>query len=307
MKRYLLIALLTLAASVSAQVAAGPNRPGNVPDGYVVTPFGYFHSSCVQTVASSDTLLADGRVQHKDGTVSSAATCNYPRYAHDGTPKVASQAKAQAQAPEVNGWIESTSIVAPTNKSFSGLWDSSIVPSQPRSNDGQVLFFFPGLEDINDPNTSILQPVLTWSAGQWTVSNWNCCLSNIVVQSTPININPGDRVVSSTVENCRPGTLSCTTWNITSWDTNTGGSTTLLKTPSDGQVFNWAFGAVLEPYYVVSCEDYPIDRETYYTAVFDEYFHLVNNPKWSDSVNTTETPQCGYKVRAQPYEITLSY
>ena len=132
-------------------------------------------------------------------------------------------------------------------------------------------------------------------------------LSGITVESTPVNISPGDEIVSSITENCRPGTLSCATWNIFSLDTRTGKSTTLAKTPSDGQVFNWAFGGALEPYYVVNCEDYPRDgHEIYQVIVFDERF-LPIDPKWSLSVGTTATPQCGYKIDAKPFDVTLDY
>ena len=305
MKKCLLTALAVLMTStgLSAQIEAGPHRPGNVPAGYVVTPFGYFHPSCVQSIAEDEALLANGQVQHSDGSVTGKTTCSYPRYAPDGAPKVTT---AKQQVPEVSGWIESESVTAPTNKSFSALYASSRVPSQPRAQDGQVLFFFPGFEDISNVE-SILQPVITWSAGQWTVSNWNCCLSGITTQSKPVNISPGDEIVSSITENCRPGTLSCATWNIFSLDTHNGKSTTLAKTPSEGQVFNWAFGGALEPYYVVNCDDYPRDgHETYRVIVFDERFIPIE-PKWTVSVNTTATPQCGYKVRTKPFDVTLDY
>jgi hypothetical protein len=195
----------------------------------------------VQSIAEDDALLPNGRVQHSDGTITGKTTCDYPRYAPDGTPKVTA---TRQQAPEVSGWIESASVTAPANKSFSALYATARVPSQPRREDGQILYFFPGFEDISNV-ASIVQPVITWAGGQWTVSNWNCCLSGITVQSTPVNISPGDEIVSSITENCRPGTLSCATWNIFSLDTRTGKSTTLAKTPSDGQVFNWAFGGAL--------------------------------------------------------------
>jgi hypothetical protein len=305
MNKCLLTALAALMTSTAlfAQIEAGPRRPGNIPAGYVVTPFGYFHPSCVQNIAEGEALLPNGQVQHSDGSVTAKTTCNYPRYAADGTPKVAA---AKQQAPEISGWIESASVTAPTNKSFSALLATSTVPSQPRADDGQVLYLFPGFEDISNVE-SILQPVIGWSAGQWTVADWNCCLSGITVQSTPINVSPGDEIVSSITQNCRPGTLSCATWNIFSLDTRTGKSTTLAKTPSDGQVFNWAFGGALEPYYVVSCDDYPRGgHETYKVIVFDERFVPID-PKWSVSVGTTATPQCGYKIDAKPFDITLDY
>jgi hypothetical protein len=146
-------------------------------------------------------LLPNGRVQHSDGTITGKTTCDYPRYAPDGTPKVTA---TRQQAPEVSGWIESASVTAPANKSFSALYATARVPSQPRREDGQILYFFPGFEDISNV-ASIVQPVITWAGGQWTVSNWNCCLSGITVQSTPVNISPGDEIVSSITENCRRG------------------------------------------------------------------------------------------------------
>jgi hypothetical protein len=69
MRKYVMAALAVLATSTMfAQVPAGPNRPGNVPEDDVITPFGYFHPSRVQTVAEGETLRLNGQVQHRDGT-----------------------------------------------------------------------------------------------------------------------------------------------------------------------------------------------------------------------------------------------
>jgi hypothetical protein len=294
MNKFALTALAVLATSTTllAQMEAGPNRPGNVPAGYVITPFGYFHPSCVQSIAEGEALLANGQVQHSDGSVSGKINCNYQRYSADGTPGVATQNQPN---PELSGWVENANFTAPPNDSFSALFARSRVPSQPRAQDGQVLFLFPGLEDINNVQ-SILQPVITWSAGLWTVSNWNCCLSGITTQSTPMEVRPGDEIVSSITGDCLPEKRPCASWNIFSLDTRNGNSTTLAKTPSDGQVFNWAFGGVLEPYYVVSCDDYPRDlHETYQVIVFDERFVPILDPKWTVSGNTTGTPSAVIK------------
>ena len=89
--------LLTLAAMVllafqpaRAQTAgsiqntapvAGPGRPATVPEGYVITPAGYFYPSCVRSLTKGERVLADGRVQHNDGTVDQeAASCAYPHF-----------------------------------------------------------------------------------------------------------------------------------------------------------------------------------------------------------------------------------
>jgi hypothetical protein len=207
--------------------------------------------------------------------------------------------------PTINGWIESTAITAPANKSYSAIYDTNTVPPTPANFEGQTLFFFPGLEDIND-TVSILQPVLIYNVSGWSVANYNCCLSGSIGVSTPIPVSPGDEIVSSITENCKPGTLTCATWNVYSLDTKTHQSTSLLNTPSEGQTFNWAFGAVLEPYNVNVCADYPSKPETYNMIVFDEQFKPVV-PKWVVSVGTTAKPQCGYGIDVQPFQNTLKY
>jgi len=170
------------------------------------------------------------------------------------------------------------------------------------------LFLFPGFEDINDTQ-SILQPVLQWYQGQWSLASWNCCLSGIVTASPAVYVNPGDVIYGSITSTCPAGTVSCYYWNVLSLDLSTGESTTLNDTPSDGQVFNWAFGGVLEPYYVISCDDYPPNRRMTFdhVTVFDEYLHPIAEPQWSAASNSTQQPQCDYGVKTRPQEITVRY
>ncbi len=297
---------------------AGPNRPANVPDGYVITPFGYFHPSCVQSLAKGERLLADGRIQHADGTAEEkVAVCNFPRYTPAGIPVNASTAQIsppQANRPGGNasaaasGWIEQESITTGSaTQSYGSLIAAWTVPPQPLANDGQTLFFFPGFEDINNTE-SILQPVLQWFDRQWAIASWNCCLNNITTESPVVNVSPGDEIYGSITSTCPPGTLSCPTWNVLSLDFSTGESTTLSDTPSQGQRFNWAFAGVLEPYSVITCDDYPPNRQTTFeNETFDEYLHPIANPRWGGSANTTQTPQCNYGVKATAHAATLSY
>ena len=219
----------------------GRTHAPKVPDGYVITPFGYFHPSCVQNLTRGERLTADGRLQHADGTVeANIAVCNYQRYTPSGEP--ASTGHGAATFPEATGWIENASITTGSlTISYGALIALWTVPPQPTNNDGQVLYFFPGFEDI-DGVQSILQPVLGWYAGQWTIASWNCCLNNIVTESPVVRVAPGDEIYGSITNACPAGTLSCASWNVLSLDMSTGESTTLASTPSDGQVFNWAFG-----------------------------------------------------------------
>ncbi|HTZ58024.1 MAG TPA: hypothetical protein VMB49_08010 [Acidobacteriaceae bacterium] len=301
------VATSVFAGTFAAMIAQSPGRPHSVPSGYVTTPFGYFHPSCVQSLAKGERLLPDGRVEHADGSSNErAAVCNYPHYTPSGTPVTAN---VPAAPPEVSGWVENANITTGSSgTSYGGLIAVWTVPPQPIANDGQFLYFFPGLEDIDDTQ-SILQPVLSWHGGQWAIASWNCCLSNTVTESPAVNVNPGDVIYSSITSACAPGALSCSTWNVLALDLSTGQSTTLSDTPSDGQVFNWAFGGVMEPYYVVSCKDYPPDRRLKFdhVIVFDENKRPLRDPEWSSVAGTAAAPQCNYNVEAGRDEVTLDY
>ena len=287
-----------------AQVPAGPNRPAGVPEGYVITPFGYFHPSCVRQLTEGETLLADGIIQHADGTLENVLACDYPRYTASG------EIVTTGEPPTINGWIESANTT--TTTSYGALTATWIVPPAPTSNHGQTLYFFPGLEDIDDV-VSIIQPVLGWNAdfgGAWSIASWNCCPSGITVESSPVRVNPGHEIRGTIRDACSAGTLSCSKWEVTSEDVSTGHSTTLSNTPSEGQTFNWAFGGVLEAYNVVQCSDYPSNGSLTFSdiALYDYNFDRISNPGWSQpSWSSGLTPQCGYGGSVAAKRVTLDY
>lgn len=311
------LAIVSSLAMVSTQSPAkaepigvllsGVDRPSSVPNGYLVTPFGYFHPACVQQVRKGETLLADGRIRNKNGTTpEEVPVCGYPRYSRSGN--VIGEEQPRSLKPEVDGWVENANVATGSlNESYGGLVATWTVPPQPTNQEGQVLFFFPGLEDISNTE-SILQPVLQWAGGQWSVANWNCCLNNIVTESTPVNVNPNDRILGSISNNCGPGQVVCATWNVLSMDLSTGANTTLSHTPSAGQVFNWAFGGVMEPYFVTSCDDYPPNHQLQFSVMlFTDKLRPIGDPIWTSGANLVVMPQCGYGVQTAPHIVTLDY
>lgn len=292
---------------------AGPNRPANVPDGYVITPFGFFHPSCVQSLAKGEHLLPDGRIEHADGIVAeAAAACTHPHYMQGRNPAggTANALLLQKNVPSaINGWVENANITTGSaQKTYGALVVTWKVPDRPLADDGQVLFYFPGFEDINNTE-SILQPVLEWYQDQWTIASWNCCLNGIATSSLAVSVRSGDELYGSITSTCAPGTLACPTWNVLILDLTTGESTTLSDTPSEGQIFNWAFGGVLEAYYPTTCGDYPLDRRVSFDnmALFDQYMRPVLRPKWSVAVDITDMPQCHYAVKPSAHAVTLDY
>jgi len=301
-----LFVLVMAAPSAQAQKIAGPNRPAAVPAGYVITPFGYFHPSCVRAVASGDTVLADGRVQHADGTADAEApVCGYAHYTAAG--------EIVAAAPQppsiVHSWIESGNSINTTSQ-FGELTANWIVPPAPTTNDDQTVFLFPGMEDYA-LDESIIQPVLGWNAGfygtNWSIASWNCCPSGTANYSSPLKVNPSDVIFGTIVSD---GSAGPTTWDITTEDTTTGKKTTLKNTPSEGQTFTWAQGGALEVYGIVQCSDYPPNKLTafYNLELRDDNFNIYYDPGWVFfDYSVGLTPQCNYNVTMTKTKVTLHY
>lgn len=309
--------IFTFCSFVNAQMAAfrqagnvtvaGLNRPANVPQGFVVTPFGYFHPSCVMQLAEGNTLL-DRSVQHADGTVQAAPVCNYAHYTATGAVVFPdSKDLSGIELPIINGWLEYVNTT--TTTSYGAIAAGWIVPPLPTVNNGQTLFFFPGLEDINDVQ-SIVQPVLQWYApGPWAMASWNCCIQGMVWESNPIIVSPKDTVLGAIVPTCKPGGQYCATWNVISEDKTTGQKTTLAKTAADGQIWNWAFGAVTEDYGVISCDDFPANNSvTFLVRLYDQNEKLIYDPGWVGAPAPPNVqPQCNYGLKVTRTVETVEY
>jgi hypothetical protein len=147
------IAFTMLAAGLTAaQVPAGAKRPATVPADYVLTPFGYFHPSCVNHLAEGDVVRENLKViERKKGTTQSLV-CDYPRFEADGTKLVGDLrpvGDGKSQPPFIgHSWIEYASIHDVVD--YEEVYSQWTVPPTPASNDGQTLYFFNGLEDITD-------------------------------------------------------------------------------------------------------------------------------------------------------------
>ena len=220
------VLFLTMSMGMSyGQMAAGSNRPASVPSDYVITPFGYFHPSCVREIKEGETVLADGRIRFENGTEeANIPFCNFPRYTSRGEPVVKGSADPGPLYISWD-WIEAGQ-VSTSSSSYGKITATWTVPMTPATNDGQTLFFFPGFMDINDVEL-IIQPVLGWNDGQsgvgpWNIASWNCCPSGTANYSTPVTVNTGDVIQGIIKGTCKAGTQSCSTWNITTKDETTG-------------------------------------------------------------------------------------
>jgi hypothetical protein len=302
------LALLMAIPCAQGQKTAGSNRPTTVPEGFVITPFGYFHPSCVRGVDSGDAVLADGRIQHADGTVdANAPVCNYPHYTASGETIAA----GLKQPSITHSWIVSANAINTTSP-FGKLTANWIVPPPPTTDDGQVVYLFPGMEDYA-LDESIIQPVLGWyksSTGtNWNIASWNCCPKGTANYSTPLPVNSGD-TIHGTIKSNLPAGTSTSTWDITTEDITLGISTMLRNTPSENQLFTWAQGGALEVYGIVQCSDYPPNNSVafYDLALYDKSFNKYPNPGWVlFNYSTGLTPQCNYGGTMGTKKVTLNY
>jgi hypothetical protein len=299
-KSIAITALVAGIAAAQALAAAAPNRPAVVPQDFVVTPFGYYHPSCVNHLAKGDVLRQDIKaIERSNGVTQNIEQCAYPHYRADGE-KVVGDERAPKDPNISHAWIEYASIT--TTGAYGQIYTEWDVPPSPTTNDGQIVYLFNGMEDLNDVVT-IIQPVLGWNsdyAGAWSIAAWNCCVNGNVNEATPAHTNPGDHLEGYVFMNCSAGTRVCSSWDIVIVDEQNGAFSELLDTSNYGQKFNWAFGGVLEVYNIVQCTDYP--QPDYaggigFTnqSVLNAQFVAIGNPAWSvTNLSSGLTPQCNY-------------
>jgi hypothetical protein len=307
------IAITMLVAGLTAAQAltpAGPKRPATVPANYVITPFGYFDPSCVTHLAKGDDVRKDeNAIRHANGTYDNIHVCAFAHYKADGE-KVSGDERAVKQPTISHAWVEYASTTSATS-SFGYLRATWQVPPAPSTNDGQTVYLFPGMEDYKDVVT-IIQPVLGWNsdyASAWGIASWNCCASGTVFEATPTRVNSGDTILGYMFHTCAPGTLSCPSWDIVTWDLTSGNFSELLHTSSQGQTFNWAFAGALEVYNIAQCGDYPSNGSIsfYNVGLYNDGFSKIAHPNWSvTNISSGLTPQCGYGG-SLPQQLTLNY
>lgn len=307
MKTMLKSIVFTLIAAglALAQAPAGPNRPAAVPGDFVITPFGYFHPSCVNHLAKGDVLHTDEKsIQHANGTSTKIPVCAYPHYTSDGE---AITGDAPAANPPSIGHSHVVTVTDTTTSAYGAMDETVLVPPPPKNNDGQILYFYFGLQDIDDVVT-VLQPVVGWNAdfdSAWGIASWNCCVNGATNESSPLPVNSGDEIIGQIENTCGPpphANEHCPSWTVYAIDNTLelllgeSYATGFNSTSSYGQTFNWAFGAVMEVYNIAQCGDYPSStRVSYYeTYLYNYKFAQIDNPKWTTTVASGLSPVCGY-------------
>ena len=293
----------------------GGHMPASVPSGYIATPYGFFDPSCVERINPGETAKSDGTISDATGSVRTAAKCTKPRFDPTGEPMPIGKAGGQKFAAAVpaatpaattyNGWLESYSTTSTGALSYlAATW---VVPRTPAAgNDGQVLFFFNGLEGLPTVE-SILQPVLAYENGQWFAQSWNCCASGTTYNAGTIPVGPGDVIVGTiNGTGCDTSSGLCNNWSIETLDQNTGQSS-VLQTSAWGVAENWVFAGVLEVYGVGACDDLSASGSISFDNIaYTTVGNTGAGANWSLGLGSV-TPSCGYGGQDDGTSVVLDF
>ncbi len=167
--------------SVNAQVAtmltarqpAGSlsvNPLQTVPAGYIHSPNGWIHPSCIHEVPNGATIDAHDNVIVNGEVIASYPPCPYPPIKTEG---------GATRGFGYSGWVIDTSQQAPAGEFFDDVYGFITVPPIPTDQTGGTLGYFQALtSSAPNNNCGILQPVLQWGPSPsgggeyWAFSSW---------------------------------------------------------------------------------------------------------------------------------------
>ena len=238
------------------------------------------------------------------------ARCAYDHYdmaGHAIAPDADRAGPAHSVSPpSISGWVENGSTHALGSMSYlHAQWN---IPSAPSKKTGQVVYFFPGLEDIDNVVT-IMQPVLGWNqnGSGWTAASWNCCHAGNTYHSAFIPVTGSTMSGDVSGNGCSTSTGVCSSWAITTYIWSSERSTT-LNTSAFGQHMNWVFGGVLEVYTVTSCSQLPGGSVKNSAFYLEDVANVRKYPSWSKAVTSGLSPACGYGVTiGSDRSVTVKY
>lgn len=245
---------------------AGPHAPRTlsqvsearapVPPGYVVTPMGIFPADCVVQLGVGETFDLTGNVMRDSAVVRTRKPCTRSHFLRDGTKLMADYVGDVA-----HDWAASASATMPPLLSISARWT---VPAAPSQAGGQTLYYFPGIQPAD--STFVVQPVLAWQGGAWTIASWDCCDQGQANASPTKQVQTGDLIEGVASGSQCSGDV-CKAWKITTTDLTSGETTTLDADSDHGfaimKPLVWGVGGALEEWYVANCDQYSGDTTTF--------------------------------------------
>jgi hypothetical protein len=283
-----------------------------VPEGMKLTPYGLRPASCVLELpagASFEEVAGGVKIVTEIDGVRTEKIFTAPPECHQDhiveryneMQHGKGKGKGHAEAFPINGWLDNAGWYPPScENQLDSFVSTYTIPGNPTTVTNQVLFYFIGMQDNNNPAAlNIIQPVLTWGNGLngWNAASWCCCPSNITVQSKSIpNLQAGWQLV---------GTIKrqdADTWMIDTKVVNNGQNTTLYAQVG-GYNYNWA-DVTLEVYNVVNCNQFAVGPMTFSGLTLKDQQQQTLTPSWT----ITGTTDCnGKEVQVNATAITITH
>jgi len=285
----------------SVSTTSAPLTEAANDDGYVLTPFGHAHRTCVEDVGENASIDEDGSVTSRGVKHPPKGRCNFPLRR---AGKHAAGAAAPSDInPTISGWLSDYSATATgmANNWFTHVYGSWLVPQKPSSYVGQTLFYFNGLDSTTQ--SSILQPVLHYgpsSAGggnYWSTAVWYIDHFGNVYHSSLTSVSVGVTLLGDM------DSSGCTAAGKCSW-TVTMKHNGVLKnsmTKAGQETFNRAYPYVAEFYNFTACNQNPTQAAgmnfgyTFYVAGASANGRQEISPALTPYLDYSATPWCNWR------------
>jgi len=171
-------------------------------------------------------------------------------------------------------------------------------PTNPPSDDGQTLYFWPGFKsDSPTMGLPVLQPVLQFQSG-WGLASWFVYGNQgIAYESDLINVNPGDKMLGTMAYNSQQQM-----WTINGVNMVSGQNTTLFI--SNDNVLDTQFKVAMLVLETImdqtDCSDLPASNSITFTGV-SVNGHSV---EWTDRIGDSS---CGQSFNDQSTTVTFKW
>ena len=294
---------------------------------YSPTPYGQVLSHCVHEVPSGshikelpsgDTLVVPPNKGVKGYVIPKCDDRN-------GTLPVLKRSvrkSVQGLPPNYDGWLQytalNTSQVGLTG-GFDAFTNVMTVPDVPKDTP-QVLYFFPGLQNINwipkvDPEPTpsnpfdIIQPVLQFPGGflnqGWGLKSWYVTVNAGALFSKEIKVKAGDEKL------CNMTRLGETKWSVAGTLKSSGQSTTQVADNERLRLQPWAYNT-LECYGCSGCSTFPQTPIVFKENKLYQNGELITKIKgtdWQINPQPAEHLECHERTSVDPTtgDTTISF
>lgn len=298
--------------------------PAGIPAGYVSTPGGWTHPSCIHEVPNNATIdtehgnvIVNGNViAHYDPCAYTPIPFNSPVAVGDASSASATSAAVPPSGPPsgpgYGGWVEDLEQDTSPSLDYDYLKSTIIVPSyaQRPPDDGETLYFFSSLQmSANNciGGGGILQPVLQYGispaggyAYWFSVASWFWSWAGQYHGPLTL-VTPGDQI-TGLISMTLGGTFR--SWNVSAWNQN--GTMLSQISPMSDCHFNRANAAVFEvdtlrP--ILNCGDVVRNYVDFtnialYRGVYPNYTqeNIVISPSTSFFPIGNNSPNCGWNI-----------